>query len=87
MKNNDIITKIAICFVLVPIVLIVLPYLISPIISEKYGQMTVDLIIFLVAIVLSQNIWHIKISFKLKEAFESIMPVNTEHFIFVIYSI
>lgn len=63
MKNNDIITKIAICFVLVPIVLIVLPYLISPIISEKYGQMTVDLIIFLVAIVLSQNIWHIKISF------------------------
>ena len=79
MKNNDIITKIAICFVLVPIVLIVLPYLISPIISEKYGQMTVDLIIFLVA-------YKDKL-FKLKEAFESIMPVNTEHFIFVIYSI
>ncbi|KZU94851.1 hypothetical protein Lp19_1640 [Lactiplantibacillus plantarum] len=50
--------------------------------------MTVDLIIFFGCNSFeSKHLAYKDKLFKLKEAFESIMPVNTEHFIFVIYSI
>ncbi|ASG79482.1 CPBP family intramembrane glutamic endopeptidase [Lactiplantibacillus pentosus] len=63
LKNKKLMIKIVICFLLVPVALMTVPYLISPIIPEKYGQMTVDLIIFLIVIILSRNIWHVRIHF------------------------